>query len=345
MTNDTEKNVEKSISSIYSQLLNKRREEKDKRNEEKRLAKEARKIEKEEENYNPLTKKEKREASISKWSDILVGLTGDDLEYSSDKKKNKKRFKKWILEDSDITISKPPKKKKRNYNKEFEPELNMLKSIVSEQNKFTMDLLKRYQLAAGPNTKDAMPLNKTLVELAGIINNSRGNSLSILREIGSIKKTIADLYMKQRKLDSEISGDNFNNTQDLGLLGSNLAASLFNNSESAISSNINSDSNMQQPIQSTNKFANIPTLDPNNWEDPSLINKQTLYETIPHKIIVEYNKDAGLARFKAIRDSDGEELLECPKPTCNIKSMDLENKIAKDSFDQIYPLEILESVA
>ena len=77
----------------------------------------------------------------------------------------------------------------------------MLKNIVAEQNRFNADLQRRYSNAAGPNTRDAMPLNKNLVELAAVINSGRSNSLSLLREIGSIKKSISDLYMKQAKLD------------------------------------------------------------------------------------------------------------------------------------------------
>lgn len=353
--NTTSVDVKKSISSIYAELLNKRRTEREQKAEQKRLEKEAKKSESDEtaetDENPPLSKKEKREARLNSWKEIIVGLTGDDLDYVSTKK-SKKKYKKWINGDNDENIvlsSKPRKKKKRNYSKEFEPEINMLKAIVADQNKFTTDLQKRYQNAAGPNTKDAMPLNKTLVELAAVINNSRSNSLGVLKEIGNLKKTIADLYMKQVKLDADTRGEGFG-TQDLGIMGSNLASSLFSSapsysSQDPIASSPVSLGDMPATTQQSEiapPTSGIQKFDPGSWDGGGLSSGNAKYEAIPHTVIVEWHKESDKARFKAIRNDNGEELVGCPVPTCTIKAIDVKSKVAKDDFDQVYQVEIIE---
>lgn len=355
-TNTTEENVKKSVSTIYFELLNKRRIKKEFEENRKRIEKEnKKKLKEESKKEDNLTKKEKREAQLNSWKEIIIGLTGDDLEYVSTKK-NKKKYKKWIDDDNNtnnISVDKPIKKKKKNFKKEFEPELNMLKAIVTEQNKFTADLQKRYQNTAGPNTRDAMPLNKTLVELASVINNSRSNSLGLLREIGNIKKTIADLYMKQYKIDNDGSGGD-SIGQDLGIMGSSLASSLFgnkspsyssdvNNTVSSTNSNtVNNNSTMQNiSDDQVGQKNNIIKFDPSSWDGNGIDIGNAKYEAIPHTIVVEFHKNENKARFKAIRDDNGEELKGCPVPTCTIKSMDMNNKVAKDDFDQVYKLEIV----
>ena len=348
---DTETGVKKSISSIYASLLQKREEKRAEKEEKKRLKKEERMeediVEQEE---TPLTKKERRQAKLDAWKEVIIGLTGDDLDYTTPKK-NKKKYKKWIDDEIGNTIvtEKPRKKKKRNYRKEFEPEINMLKNIVAEQNKFTVDLQKRYQHAAGPNTRDSMPLNKTLVELASVINASRSNSLGVLREIGNIKKTIADLYMKQHKLDADMRGENFDG-QDLGLMGSSIASSLFGDNSNQTPTATGGFSS--QPITPSPVVNSTPTVaptqqmvfpkfDPETWDAGGIGSGNAKFEAIPHTIVVEVHRDDQRARFKAIRNDTGEELVGCPVPTCTIKSIDVKSKIAKDDFDQIYPIELV----
>ena len=367
--NTTSEDVKKSVASIYSDLLGRRRAEKENKEEQKRLEREAKKAAKEAEKEaesktqdgdenKPLSKKEKAEAALDSWKETIVGLTGDDLEYIKPKK-NKKKYKKWIDEDggdNTVLTAKPTKRKKRNYRKEFEPEINMLKAIVTDQNKFTVDLQKRYQNSAGPATKDAMPLNKTQVELASVINAARSNSLGVLNAIGNLKKTIADLYMKQIKLDGESSGGGFDN-QDLSLLGSSMAQSMFGNamatkSVGSIDDQPLSMGGSQSPVINsgvpiTPQAApqgemQFPKFNPDTWDGGGLNSGSTKYEAIPHKVVVELHKADNKARFKAVRNDNGEELIGAPVPTCSITTMDLKSNVAKDAFDQVYQLEVIE---
>jgi hypothetical protein len=376
--NKTAKAVQSSVSSIYSSLLNKRKEQEEAKEERKRLEKEQELAEKEAKETKPdgtkKTKKEIREEELKKWNEVLIGLTGDDLEYTS-KKSKKKRFKKWIDDEiGDATINAKPKKvKKKNYNKEFESELNMLKNLVTEQNKFTQTLQKRYDIMAGPNTKDAMPLNKTQVDLASAINASRANSLGVLREIGGIKKSIADLTMKQKKLDADLGGAGNVDSADIGLMGSSIASSLFGDSGSYTNSYNNGVSGngginpgtyepqvkniVQTPqmeaayrngeiLGSSNNYVDAESsFDPSTWDGgPSLDpNSSIMFENIPHHVVVEYHENEGTARFKAVKDEDGSELVGCPVPTTDPKNLtfNTKDKIVKGEFDETYKLEIV----
>ncbi len=365
---NTVEEISSSVSSIYAGLLEKRKIEREEK-EAKRLKEYEEKQREKEEKYKKedgtkMSKKERRESELASWQNVIVGLTGDDLEYTKEKKSKKKKYRQWIDDETDgntVITEKPRKKKKKNYQKEFEPELHMLKTIVTEQNKFTADLQKRFQNAAGPSTKDAAPLNKTLVELAGTINASRQNSLGLLREIGNLKKNIADLYFKQLKADAESSGGGFN-SQDIGLMGSNIASSIFPD-EGIISSPVAFSAGESSPTQQdhtinfnspeiniTPNTPDIPTsvssvdnFDPSSWEGPQLTNTYAMYENIPHSVVVEWHKEKDIARFKAIRDDNGEELVGCPVPTSDPSKLKFNEKdlTVKGEFDETYKLEIV----
>lgn len=369
MANKMEDNVKSSVSSLYTELLNKREAKKIQKEEQKRMEQELKEQEEANKEEEPkLSKKEKRQKELDAWKEIVIGLTGDDLEYSS-KKKGKKKYRKWIDDDdmNSVITQKQKKPKKRNYNKEFEPELNMLRTLVAEQNRFTADLQKRFQNAAGPAAKDAMTPNKTLVELASVIASGRSNSLGMLREIGSLKKTIAELYMKQKKLDADLSGGGSIETNDLGLMGSSIASSLFgsNMSSSPMSDmttpmggdfNAASPSNYHQPYQAPVQetgpqvlatagamqapLVQAQTFDPDSWEGPDLKDSFSQYESVPHTIVVEKNQATGDMRFKAVRDDDGSEFIGCPVPTSDVNRLKVnENDMTvKGEFDEVYKL-------
>lgn len=364
VTNVTTENLPNTFSSIYSDLLSKRKMQKEAKEEEKlrkKEEKEAKEKDNETEAKEKKTKKEKREAELEAWKSVISGLTGDDLDYSSDKKK-KKKYTQWIDDDTSsdntVLVKKSKKQKKENYNKKFEPDLNMLKRLVADQNRFTADLQKRFNQMAGPSTKDAMPLNKTQVELASVLINSRSNSLGILREIGNIKKTVADLQMKQRKLESDLGGNNYSNTSDLGLLGSSIASQFFGDNEVSTSTgstpsnySYTDQTTQNSVVQGTAVLTNGHTsvigesFDPSTWDGGPTLSSDSyaLYENIPHSTVVEWKKDEDIARFKAVRDDTGEELVGCPVPTSNPSKLKFNEKdmIVKGEFDETYKLEII----
>jgi hypothetical protein len=355
--------IRKSVGSIYSALLDKRHKAHEEKEERRKAEAEERKAEEDakytKEDGTKMSKKERRKSDLERWESVLIGLTGDDLEYSSKKGEKKKKYRKWIDDDVNSVIDVKPKKiKKKNYNKEFEPELNMLRNLVSEQNKFTADLQKRFMNAAGPATKDAMMPNKTLVELASVISSGRSNSLGVLREIGNLKKTIADLYMKQKKLDSELSGSGAVDDRDLGLLGSAMASNIFGSAGADFAPVDPTPSTPTQPTYTQNNYTqnnyttqptqpetpvvatSVQSFDPATWDGPDIGNSYTKYESIPHSIVVEKNQNTGNLRFVAIRDDNGLELEGCPVPTSDPNRLTVNEKdmIVKGEFDEVYKL-------
>ena len=363
---NSEDQVKASVSSIYAQLLSKRKSERAMKEEQKRMERELKEQEDvdkkaEEENEPKLSNKEKRQKELDAWKEIVIGLTGDDLEYTP-KKKSKKKYRKWIDDDdinAELEKRKQKKPKKKNYNKEFAPELNMLRALVQEQNRFTADLQKRFQNAAGPAAKDAMIPNKNLVELASVIASGRSNSLGMLREIGSLKKTIAELYMKQKKLDSETAGSSDFNSSDMGLLGSNIASSMFADNPFVninpigggnVSANPSSTANSYSPVSiqgapTQEEFrpaepqVTVTAFDPNSWEGPELDNSYSNYESTPHTVVVEKNRNTGNMRFVALKD-DGSEFIGCPVPTSDPSKLRVNEQdgIVKGEFDEVYKL-------
>lgn len=351
MANNTETQLKSSVSSIYSDLLSKRAVKKAAKEEQKRMDKELEEQKKSEKETNEdgtkMTKKQKRQAELDNWKEIVIGLTGDDIEYTSEKK-SKKKYRKWIDDDdfNSVMNAKQKKPKKKNYNKEFEPELNMLRTLVAEQNRFTADLQKRFQNAAGPATKDAQFPNKTLVELASAIGTGRSNSLGMIREIGNLKKTIADLYMKQKKLDADMGSANIDSS-DLGLMGSSIASSLFTSPMPQQSSFDIPAADFTQPVVNqpiTNEpktvMAQVTSFDPSSWEGPDIGNSFSKYEAIPHSVVVEKNQSTGDMRFVAIRDDDGSEIVGCPVPTSDPRYLKIneEEMTVKGDFDEVYKL-------
>ena len=366
MANDKTE-IRNSISSIYSQLLNKRANERELKIQQKaeEVNNDSEEIVEQKDDIIKMSKKEKRAAEIDNWKSVISELVGDDFAFE-EKKEKKKKYKKWIDEEDDNKVIevKQKKKKKRNYHKEFEPELNTLRKLLTEQNKFTDDIQKRFTNAIGPANKDAMPPNKTMVELASVINASRSNALGLLRELGSVKKTIADLSMKQKKLLYDLQGEISNHdSNDLMLLGS----TLMNNLDPGLpnmNQTITPSAGMAPPVNQSSPVIfqnntygyepvpnavptapNIQEFDPSTWNSNiSLPDNQVLYENIPKSIVVEKNTSTGDMRFKAIRNDNGEEIVGFPGlPTVNPSTLKIneKDKIVKGTFDETYKLEIV----
>lgn len=93
-TNTTAEDVRASVAYLYSDLLEKRRLEREAKEEQRRQEREERRQAKEAEKLaedgTKKSKKERHQEELDNWKEVIVGLTGDDLEYSSPKKGKKK---------------------------------------------------------------------------------------------------------------------------------------------------------------------------------------------------------------------------------------------------------------
>jgi hypothetical protein len=107
-------------------------------------------------------------------------------------------------------------KKKDSYSKEFEKELKSLYELLNETKEFNTTLDNSYK---GLYKNRSVGSSKFSVDLASVINSTRQTRLNIIKEIGGIRKTIADLNMKKENKDP--SSDSLSHDK--------LASSFFNN--------------------------------------------------------------------------------------------------------------------
>ena len=95
VTNQTEENVKTSVASLYAQLLKRREEQKAEKEAKKKEEKEREKEEEDtkytKEDGSKMTKKEKRQKELENWQEVIMGITGEDLEYTFESKKSKKK--------------------------------------------------------------------------------------------------------------------------------------------------------------------------------------------------------------------------------------------------------------
>lgn len=338
--------LERSVGTLYENLLRERqRKQEEKRKRKAELSETTDTLEDGTDEPPVLTKAEKKKRIEESWHELMTNLTGDDLELSKPKKGKRKKYRKWIGEEDDGTVltKKPKKKKKQNYRKEFEQELSMLKQIVAEQNRFTGDLTKRFQVMVGPATKDAGPMSKTAVELASAVIASRSNSLAIIREIGGLKKTVAQLTQKEKEL--EAKGRTDVDERDLTLMGSTLAQDIFGSRMAAPSAEpVAGYAAPSAPVTPTaGREPIFEEFDPAAWSGSpaASIDLHTKYENLPTETLVELSESDGTTRFKTIRTDTNEEIPDYPNPTFEVKQLDRENKMARDTFDSVYRLEVV----
>lgn len=113
-------------------------------------------------------------------------------------KKRKPTFKGFGLEEG-----KKKKKKKKDkgvidHKKDFDTEMILLKSLQSENSKFLDSLRKTYEQMQSTKST-ARGIGKFTTDLITNINSSTTTSLQIIKEIASLKKSIADLDFRERK--------------------------------------------------------------------------------------------------------------------------------------------------
>ena len=96
------------------------------------------------------------------------------------------------------------KKDENPFKKEFAEELTLLYSLLDEVNKFNKELEKKYKSVEGSKTRG---VSKWTTELINSMLSAKTSKLQILKEISNIKKTIADLKIKQDGKKANIEGE------------------------------------------------------------------------------------------------------------------------------------------
>lgn len=114
------------------------------------------------------------------------------------------------------------KKDKNKFKREYAEELTLLYDTLKETDKFSKDILKRYQELNGSKQRG---LSKYAIDLADTVLSSKQTKLNIIKEIASVKKNALDQKTKYEAQLAKIEAE-MNKAQaqqqagDLGLMGS-----------------------------------------------------------------------------------------------------------------------------
>lgn len=110
---------------------------------------------------------------------------------------------------------KKKKKKKetvKDYSVEFEPEMNLMQNLLSDQIKFTQSLQRRYDILDSSKSS-VRGVGKFTTDLINSINQARSTSLQYVDKMAGLKKSIAELNLKERK---ENAAQNGGDSEDMG---------------------------------------------------------------------------------------------------------------------------------
>lgn len=84
-----------------------------------------------------------------------------------------------------------------NYNKKFSKEMKQHHKLIRQQAMYVDQLEKLFRQTTGLGTANPRQLTKTDVELASVLSQARGQLLQMINGVSGLKKTIADLQLKQ----------------------------------------------------------------------------------------------------------------------------------------------------
>lgn len=234
----------------------------------------------------------------------------------------------------DYTGKKKKKKKKNkdeavDYAKEFEPEMNILQNLLNEQSRFNASLQKRYDTME--SSKSAVRgVGKFTTDLITSINQGRGTSLQITNNIVSLKKTIADLNMKERKERAAVNGEGLEN---MGDYSANFLKQVLRESRKDIG-NYGDDS----PVDgdASDIFANLSE-ELSGTERSEDIEKYLQYEKDNVTIYAYVNKETDAYHLEAVTE-DGRILDDYPIPYVEKMEINHSTEVASDEYHTKYPI-------
>ena len=240
-------------------------------------------------------------------SDVFDFLHGE----SGKKKKKKKKEKEG------------PK----DYYDDFAPEIGLMRNMLEDATKFTDSLQKRYY-ALESTKSSARGVGKFTTDLISSINQSRSVSSQLLNNITSLKKSIADLNMKERK---EASAANGGDGEDLSNFSASFLRKLIqqDRSDAAMYGDAVPISGDEDDI-----FDNISELLADNGRSDE-VDKYLKYENRNVELVAYVDPDTDAYEIKAIAE-DGEELYDYPIPEVERMDINHSTEIATDEYHTRY---------
>lgn len=278
------------------------------------------------------SKKKKKNQEPQKTEDDWYN---DLIEMSELKIKAGKR--KTMFDDVFNPDDKKKKKKKKNkneptdYEKKFEPEAALLKSLLIDQNKFVDSLQREYDFLKN-NKSTSRGINKNITDLISNITNARNLSMQLIDKNTALKKTIADLTMKERK---ELFANQLGDAENLNDFASTYLKQIISERHqvmSATNSDISDYSTDEMASAITDALLNSDDLEERTDET----RKYLEYENKNVKIYVFMNtSDESDYDYVAI-DDEGEEVPDYPLPFKGKLTVNRSTNMATDVYGQKY---------
>lgn len=164
-------------------------------------------------------KKKKKDKQITdeKLSILMDGIDisdDPDLQMSDDDiylitKKPKKGKKKDLFDEKQAR-----KKKKKNLEAKFNPEIMALKKILKDADNAALDIK---EILDRLKTSKARYVGKALTDLIAALNTANSTRASVVRDIANIKKSVVDLNLKVDKAHPKKDKDEDNDLEEHGI--------------------------------------------------------------------------------------------------------------------------------
>ena len=279
----------------------------------------------------PSFSKKKRKDSFS---DVMTDEYFEDLMVSSSIKI--KKHGKGTYDDffGDNKKKKKKKKKKKDeltdYKKEFEPEAALLRNLLIDQNRYVDSLQREYDHMA-THKSSSRGINKNMTDLMTNITQARNLSLQLVDKHVNLKKTIADLSMKERKEKAGTLGE-----------GDNLADFASSYLKQMISDRaqyINGAGAAEIGDYTSDEMANFITENIGESDRSNEADKYLEYENMNVTIYLHINsQDEGDYHYEAVAE-DGTILDDYPLPLKETKfNINRSTDIATDTYGVKYQI-------
>jgi hypothetical protein len=279
-------------------------------------------------------KKKKHEIEVSDqeeddWFNDLVEQTDfkigkahrSDIFQDSVEKSRKKKSKKD-----------KKKNKQKDFAKEFEPEAALLRNLMIEQSRFVDSLQRQYDHMMGTKSS-SRGITKNMTDLIANITQARKLNMDLTNQQVNLKKTIADLTLKQQKDAEGLIDDN-----NLSDFASTYLKQMISERQ-AFMSPTNTDIADYTPDEMSDIIDSTLQATPMSEEDRSPEAEQYLkYENRDVSIQVIMDRvDTSDYEFIAI-DKNGIELTDYPLPLKTSLNVNRSTQTATDVYGQKYKI-------
>ena len=245
--------------------------------------------------------------------------------------------RKSMFDDVFNPDGKKKKKKKKNkneptdYEKKFEPEAALLRSLLIDQNKFVDSLQKEYDFLKS-NKSTSRGINKNITDLISNITNARNLSMQLIDKNTSLKKTIADLTMKERK---ELFGNSLDDVENLNDFASTYLKQMISERHQLMAG-----TNSDISDYSIDEMASIVSDTLLNSEDAEERSDETRkyleYENRNVTVYVYMNSSDETDYDYVAIDENGDELDDYPLPFKGKLTVNRSTNMATDIYGQKY---------